>query len=160
MLLGHVTEWRKMIENARLKASASSLLPAYPSKQNLNLGLHAIVPHLWKTPANQDTHMVTRSHATQATHTQAPFLLFQLEAQHYPTPISIILFFKKKFNNIELRPLARGFLQSFASCSSWSLLQAAAAACSWAWDTAAVRPLATTAPEAEHSSVWLSPWQL
>ena len=68
--------------------------------------------------------------------------------------------FQKKINNIELRPLARGFLQSFASCSSWSLLQAAAAACSWAWDTAAVRPLATTAPEAEHSNVWLSPWQL
>ena len=54
VLLGHVTEWRKMIENARLKASASSLLPAYASKQNQTLHL---VPHPWKTPANQDTHM-------------------------------------------------------------------------------------------------------
>ena len=62
----------------------------------LHMHPNNMVPHLWKTPANQDTHMVTRSHATQATHTQAPFLLFQLEAQHYPTPISIILFFKKK----------------------------------------------------------------
>ena len=129
MLLGHVTEWRKMIENARLKASASSLLPAYASKQNQTLHCMPLSPIHGK-------HQQIRTHtwwhtATQATHT--PCYRFFLK-------ITPCYCFNGKLNtillslycpSIEVWSMARGFLQSFASCSSWSVLQAVAAACSW-----------------------------
>ena len=67
VLLGHVTEWGQMIENAPLKASASSLLPAYASKQNQTLHCMSLSPIHGK-------HQQIRTHtwwhtATQATHT-------------------------------------------------------------------------------------------
>jgi hypothetical protein len=108
-----------------------------------NLALHALVPHPWKTPANQDTHMVTHSHTSYTYKGTISTVSIGRSTLlvHCPTPISTILY----CTSIEVWPLARGFLQSFASCSSWPVLQAVAAACSSAWDTAAARPLATTA---------------
>jgi len=62
VLLGHVTEWRKMIENARLKASASSLLPAYPSKQHGP-------PSMENTSKSGHTHGDTLTRYTSYTYT-------------------------------------------------------------------------------------------
>jgi len=111
-----------MIENARLKASASSLLPAYPSKQHGP-------PSMENTSKSGHTHGDTLTRYTSYTYT-GTISTVSIGSSTLPYSNFNNIVFQKKFNNIELRPLARGFLQSFVSCSSWSLLQAAAAACS------------------------------
>jgi hypothetical protein len=111
-----------MIENARLKASASSLLPAYPSKQHGP-------PSMENTSKSGHTHGDTLTRYTSYTYT-GTISTVSIGSSTLPYSNFNNIVFQKKINNIELRPLARGFLQSFASCSSWSLLQAAAAACS------------------------------